>query len=306
MTAKGFRSGAHRIARWILPSNVHSLARSIISGDNYAEVQTRLRDISTRVEMLGLLVADDVFGPRTDVPSELNRYEISIWSQNGEDGILLRIFARIGTTSKRFVEIGIGDGHECNTRNLSASRGWTGLLLEAEKTLASSAKTLYAGTGVEVVQAFVSAESANDLLRKAGMTGPIDLLSIDVDGNDYWLLEAIEVVDPRVVVVEYNASFGPARTVTIPYDPGFTRHPEEPMYHGASLGALCKLATLRGYRLVGCDSCGVNAFFVKESELGELEAMTPAEAWMPHSRRCRRMSQQEQERRLLGWPVIEV
>lgn len=103
-------------------------------------------------------------------------------------------------------------------------------------------------------------------IEQSGIFGEIDLLSIDIDGNDYWVWKAMTAIRPRVVVIEYNSSFGPDRSVTVAYDPSFRRYEKHPsgLYYGASLQALNKLAAQKGYFLAGCDSAGVNAFFVRD------------------------------------------
>jgi hypothetical protein len=121
------------------------------------------------------------------------------------------------------------------------------------------------------------------LIRRNGITGEIGLLSVDIDGNDYWVWEAIDVVCPSVVVVEYNSRFGPEKSVTVPYDARFVRSRahHSTIYYGASLAALCLLGKRKGYSFVGCNKGGNNAFFVR-SELKpvDLPGLTPAEGFV--------------------------
>jgi hypothetical protein len=221
-------------------------------------------------------------------PLPLNRAEARVYSQNGEDGIIAWLFSQIGTTNRTFVEFGIGDGSECNTANLSLTFGWRGLLLEADAEQAERARAFYASRPtppeVRIVTARVTPETIDELLRGNGVEGEIDLLSLDIDGNDYWVWQAISAIDPRVVVIEYNASFGPERSVSVPYKERFDRYREHMsgFYHGASLAALAKLGAEKGYLLMGCDSRGGNAFFVKsDAAAGKLEAVEPREAYGP-------------------------
>lgn len=137
---------------------------------------------------------------------------------------------------------------------------------------------------MQIITARVEPETIDDLLRRNAVEREIDLLSLDIDGNDYWVWRAISAIDPRLVVIEYNASFGPERSVTVPYRRGFDRYLEHlsGFYHGASLSALTTLAEQKGYVLVGCDSRGSNAFFVKrERAAGKLETVDPREAYFP-------------------------
>jgi hypothetical protein len=220
--------------------------------------------------------------------TRLNRYEARVYSQNGEDGILAYLVSRIGAASRSFVEFGIGDGSECNSANLSLTFGWRGLLLEADPELADRARQFYGSRptapDVAIVTARATPATIDGLLRRHGVDGEVDILSLDIDGNEYWLWQAISAIDPHVVVAEYNASFGPERSVTVPYREGFDRYRAHPsgFYHGASLTALTKLAESKGYMLVGCESRGVNAFFVKrEAAAGKLQALEPADAFFP-------------------------
>ena len=223
----------------------------------------------------------------------LRNREFKVSSQNGEDGLIAFIFSEIGVTNRRFVEFGVGDGRECNCANLAIRFGWNGLMLEGNAMDARRAQRYYAnlkrsgGNEIEVRQAYVTAENINDTIADAGVRGEIDLLSIDIDGNDYWLWKAIDVVSPRVVVIEYNASFG-LRSITVPYDPQFVRfrRHRSGWYHGASVSALAKLGEEKGYDPVGTDSCGVNAFFVRKDALGgRLQPLGAEEAYRPQKKR---------------------
>ena len=172
------------------------------------------------------------------------------YSQNGEDGIIAAIFAKIATTNEYCVEFGVEDGLQCNCRYLLQKKGWTGLLMDGGRWPEEN--------GVE--QEFITAENIEPLFQKYGVPPEFDLLSIDIDGNDYWVWKAITHFRPRVVIMEYNANKGPDASVTIPYDPAFLWDKTD--YQGASLRALEKLGQEKGYTLVATDRNGVNAFFV--------------------------------------------
>jgi hypothetical protein len=199
---------------------------------------------------------------------DLAPFEKRYGSQNGEDGILEALFAAIGATNRFFVEFGVEDGSVCNTRRLR-ERGWSGLLMDPRDPPAPG-----------VAREFVTAENIEALLDKHGVPPEPDLLSIDVDGNDWWIWKAIVSRRPRVVVIEYNAAQRPPRSVTIAYDPAFRWDGTD--YFGASLAALEKLGREKGYALVGCDSRGVNAFFVREELCaGRFAPRSVAECWRP-------------------------
>lgn len=184
--------------------------------------------------------------------ADLNRYERKIWSQHGEDGILQAIFKKIGTTNKYCVEFGVGSGRECNSAWLVRKHGWTGLWMDGKPSRHKRA--------LDVRQEFISAENINALFEKYGVPKEFDLLSIDIDGNDYWVWKKIVDFRPRVVVIEYNASVPPDEARVIAYDPNFAWQKTD--YYGASLLALKKLGEAKGYALVACDDSGANAFFV--------------------------------------------
>jgi len=201
---------------------------------------------------------------------KLANKEFKIFSQNGEDGILLYIFSKIGTTNKKCIEFGIDDGKECNTANLITNFGWKALLIEGDKKNVLAARSYYKKKNITnkplIVHSFVTKDNINSLILKNGFEKEIDLLSIDIDGNDYWVWEAITAASPRVVVIEYNSFFGPDRSITVTYDHLFERFKKHRSgkYYGASLRALQKLGLEKNYDLIGCDSCGVNAFFVRK------------------------------------------
>jgi len=201
---------------------------------------------------------------------DLNDVEFQNFSQHREDGVLLYLFSLLGTTNRRCVEICAGDGVECNVANLIINHDWTGLLFDGSIDNVALAKAFYSGRkdGIEVyppqvVQAWITAENINDLIRAQGFEGEIDLLSLDIDGIDYWLWDAINCIQPRVVVLEFNQGLGSTRAVTIPNLPKFVYNGNNPYYGGASLPAFIKLGRKKGYRLVGAERTGVNAFFVR-------------------------------------------
>ena len=239
-----------------------------------------------------------------DIPHKerIRNSEFKVFSQQGEDGILACIFSDIGVTNKTFLEFGITDGRECNTANLSINFGWNGLLLEGDPNYARAARDYYqsidrfGGLDVKVVECFVSKENINGTIAGNGMTGEIDLLSIDIDGNDYWIWEEIDVINPRVVIMEYNASLG-RKAITVKYDPDFSRFKQHRSgwYHGASLCALAKLGEKKGYDLVCADSAGVNGFFVRKDVVKhKLETLSAEEAFYPQRKRLKVATEEQQ------------
>jgi hypothetical protein len=197
--------------------------------------------------------------------------EFRCYSQNGEDGILLYIFSLLGTTNRRVVEISAGDGIECNAANLIINHGWQGLLVDADADQVARGTAFYSTCRTTwvapptFINAWITAENVDTIVAGTGFGGPIDLLSIDVDGNDYWIWKALNGSRPRAVVIEFNAFCGPERSLTMCYQPDFRLDlTVRPYRCGASLPAFVKLAREKGYRLVGVQSFGFNAFFIQD------------------------------------------
>ena len=296
--------------------DVLATTRLLVRGD-YLSLRRRLIDSERHNKLSALYVLRQQTAVKSTLsqPNNLNAYELSIYSQNGEDGILFYLFSILGTTNRRFVEFGIGDGRQCNTANLSINFGWSGLLLEANGKQTTAAQNYYqqllgpSQQQVCIRQARVTTENINQLISINDMTGEIDLLSIDIDGNDYWVWQAITTTDPRVVVIEYNPSFGSSASVTVVYDPNFDRFAKHPTgyYHGASLAALAKLGREKGYILAGCDTSGTNAFFVRQDvAAGKIEATYVANAFFPSFHRSLAMKQEEQYQQVAHLPFQKI
>lgn len=197
----------------------------------------------------------------------LGHFEQKFYSQNGEDGIIAEIFRRISSTDCFFVEFGIEDGLENNTRYLLEKQGWSGVWLEGSPEKAAKASQTFADFPVRIFNSFIDRDNINGLFEAAQIPTEFDLLVIDLDGNDYWVWQALANYSPRVVVIEYNASYLPEVEWIMPYNPA--HHWDSTNYFGASLKALAELGQQKGYRLVACDSQGVNAFFVRQDLLNK-------------------------------------
>jgi hypothetical protein len=222
--------------------------------------------------------AETLAQPRYADPKRLLRHGFKVYSQHDEDGIIQEIFRRVGTTSRTFVEFGVETGAECNTTKLLIE-GWSGLWIEANapscQRIASLFDAFLKDKRLTLHQSMVTAENINELIRSGGFSGEIDLLSIDIDFNDYWVWKAIEVANPRVVTIEYNAGLRPPMSVTVPYQPN--RSSDGTNFFGASLEALVRLGRTKGYRIVSCNISGSNAFFVREDLCAD-HFVTPATA----------------------------
>jgi hypothetical protein len=203
--------------------------------------------------------------------SSLDKVEFKVFSQWGEDGIIDWLIERAEIPShlNSFIEFGVESYAEANTRFLLQNRNWRGLVIDgspAQIERLKMEKQLFWGYDLTAKSAFITRENINDVLIDSGFAGEIGLLSIDIDGNDYWVWEAISAVHPIICTCEYNAVFGDVWPISIPYEQHFTRSRPEfrGLYFGASIAALRSLASRKGYRFLGTGSAGVNAFFVRE------------------------------------------
>jgi hypothetical protein len=205
----------------------------------------------------------------------LSEVGFKVYSGDDTDGLLLYIFAVIGTVNKKSVEICAGNGMQCNTANLIINHGWRGLMVDGDIEQVQEGLKYYTRSDCyppSLVHAWVTRDNVNALLRDRGFEGEIDLLVLDMDGVDYWIWEAIEAIAPRVVVTEYQDIIGPDLAITVPYSDNFNgfEFPSTdglPNYCGASLAALTKLGQKKGYRLVGRSGNGTDAIFIR-ADLG--------------------------------------
>ena len=194
------------------------------------------------------------------------------YSQFEEDGMLLYIFSLIPPVNRRCVEICAAYGRQCNTANLIINHGWWGHLFDGDEAQVKAGKEFFTKNKdtflypPRYTTAWVTAENVNEVIESSGVRGRIDLLSLDIDGMDYWVWKAISIIDPQVVVCETANPIPPDKAWTVPYDPHFSCDSEN--YRGASLAAMCKLGHEKGYRLVGAHRFGFNAFFIKKG-IGE-------------------------------------
>ena len=207
--------------------------------------------------------------------------EFKVFSQFGDDGIIQFLVdrAKIFPGEQKFVEFGVETYRESNTRFLLTNNNWKGLIMDADRCDINSIKKWkdYWKYDLTAVTAFVTKKNINNLFNKYGFNKNIGLLSIDVDGNDYWLWEAFTLTKPIIVMVEYNSVFGNKKAITIPYDEKFyrTKAHYSNLYWGTSLKALCRLAKRKEYVFLGCNSSGNNAYFVRKDRKGNLVEQTP-------------------------------
>jgi len=216
--------------------------------------------------LLAKLLLDKV-KVKGEVPS-LSEVELRVYSQWGEDGIIQYIINNIDIPNKIFVEFGVENYEEANTRFLLVNDNWSGLIIDgSEKNINFIKKDpIYAKNDLLAIHSFITKNNINQIIKENIDLEDIGLLSIDIDGNDYWIWNAIEVINPRIVICEYNSVFEADKRITVPYKEDFFRSSEHfsNLYFGASLKALCTLAEEKGYDFIGSNSSGVNAFFIRK------------------------------------------
>ncbi len=210
--------------------------------------------------------------------------EFKVYSQWGEDGIIDYLCQMVSVPVKSFIEFGVEDYTEANTLFLLKHRHWRGMVIDGAATNIERIRRsdVFWRHDLQARAAFITRDNINDIITQGGLSGELGLLSVDIDGNDYWVWEAVDCVQPAIVVVEYNSLFGPTAKISIPYKSDFSRvlaHASN-MYYGASISALNHLAESRGYRLVAGNSAGNNVFFVREPLLGPVRVQTPEEVYV--------------------------
>jgi hypothetical protein len=210
--------------------------------------------------------------------------EFRVYSQWGEDGIIQFLLGRIPGLEPTFVEFGTQDYTESNTRFLLVNDNWRGLVIDGSERDIQFIRsdTIYWRHDLEAVSAFITTDNISELIARRFPGPELGLLSIDIDGNDYWVWQAISRVRPSIVICEYNSVFGSRLAVTVPYRPDFNRTAahHSNLYYGASLPALCRLAEEKGYAFVGSNSAGNNAFFVRKDRLSGLKALSAQEGYV--------------------------
>ena len=212
--------------------------------------------------------------------------EFKVFSQFGEDGILQYLIRETGITRKEttFIEFGVQNYSEANTRFLLMNDYWRGMIIDGNKQYIDSVRNqdIYWLHDLTAVDAWIDRDNINQLIGDVGFSGDLGILSIDIDGNDYWVWERIEVVNPVIVVVEWNSVFGPSHSISVPYDPAFQREKAHysNLFWGSSISAFSHLAARKGYVLLGSNTAGNNLFFVRNDRIGRLKPLSVAEAYV--------------------------
>jgi hypothetical protein len=250
------------------------LERLEAQGETLHKIWLRTRHIEPAIQ--ALLRARYFDTASLPYPERLTAQRFRLTSQNQEDGLTLALLNEAGPTTRRFIEIGSGLSGG-NGGFLAREWGWSGLMVDGHSDHMQQVGRRFPMT--TAVAAWITRENVNELITEHGYAGEVDLFSLDLDGNDYWIWEAVTVSSPRVLILEYNSMFGPDRAVTIPYDAQFDRHRHHSMYYGASLAALTRLNARKGYRLVAVEPAGVNAFFLRDDVATHIPACDPSRAY---------------------------
>ena len=232
---------------------------------------TQLNELKHELAIVRSLLTDQFINISHSIEiNPLNKNEFKAFSQNGEDGILMEILKNLGIQSGFFVEFGVQDGLETNT-TLMLFRGWQGLWIEADEYLysqiVSNLHIPITSGKLRILNDFVNTKNFESILLSQDVPRDFDVLSIDIDSNDYWVWQSLTEFYPKVVIIEYNAFFPPDINWVMDYDE--KRVWDSTIYFGASLKSLYELGLAKGYTLVCCSSTGVNAFFVRNDLLND-------------------------------------
>ena len=221
--------------------------------------------------------------------NNINDYELKIFSQFGEDGIIDYLIKSLKIEEKNFIEFGVENYEEANTRFLLESRNWSGLIFDSSKEHIDfiKGKNYYWKQNLIAKCEFITSENINSLIQEHNGDREVGFLSIDVDGNDYWIWKAINGIIPKIVVIEYNARLGKKKSIVTPYKKDFNRIKEHhsSIYFGASLMAIYKLAKEKNYSLVGTNINGSNAFCVHNDVLknSNIKSLSPEQCFHKNS-----------------------
>ncbi|HET6178185.1 MAG TPA: hypothetical protein VFE61_14715 [Candidatus Sulfotelmatobacter sp.] len=217
------------------------------------------------------------------VTTPLKRAGFGVFSQFDEDGIIQFLISHVEIKNQTFIEFGVEHYEESNTRFLLINDNWQGMVMDGSQENVDYIKNdrVSRKYDLQAYCEFITKENINELIRRSGFNEDLGLLSVDIDGNDYWVWEAIDSIRPRLVVAEYNSVFG-LDPVSTPYQADFlrTKAHHSNLYYGCSLAALTHLATRKGYLFTGSNLRGNNAFFVRKDIAGSLPQLTAQEGYV--------------------------
>jgi len=274
-------------------SNCYMLKKirnKILGGSRFINILIKVKKQNDKFEILventmlqnGKVLTESIL-QKKDI-SSIHDVEFKVFSQWGDDGIIQYLINYLEISNKIFIEFGVADYLESNTRYLLMNNNWTGLVMDGSSINVDKIKKsdFYWKYDLTAKATFITSENINLLIKDAGFKGEIGLLHIDIDGNDYWIWEALDIVKPIVMIVEYNSVFGSDRSITVPYKADFSRTDAHfsNLYAGASIAALCDLAKEKGYAFIGSNSAGNNAYFVKKNYLKDLKPLSAEDGYV--------------------------
>ncbi|MEQ9298907.1 MAG: hypothetical protein RIF33_10100 [Cyclobacteriaceae bacterium] len=238
---------------------------------------------SAKILTANLLSANNLLN-QSKINEDIKLAEFKVFSQWGDDGIIQYLVDYLQIKHKTFIEFGVENYKESNTRFLLINNYWKGLIYDGSQRNINEIMRdeIYWKYDLAAESQFITKENINDHIEDSGFKGEIGILSIDIDGNDYWVWKEIDIVDPIIVIVEYNPVFGLDKAITVPYDPEFnrTKAHHSNLYFGASLRALCMLAEDKGYSFLGCTRSGNNAYYIKSGHESGLSIKSPEEGFV--------------------------
>lgn len=300
------------------PKSVIAKLRQTISNisnidERFDEVRIRIDEVKTNQGIILSVLNEN------KKSKNLKDYEFKIFSQWGEDGIIQHLTKTIEIRTKTFIEFGVEDFFESNCRFLLMKDNWSGFVIDSSSANIERLKQSYFYWKYHLVaiDAFITKENINELLAKSGFDEDLGILSIDLDGNDYFILEAISFFRPRILICEYNSVFGATRKISIPYERDFIRAHKHysNLYWGASLAAMTHIASVKGYSLVGTNTGSCNAFYVRSDLLNaNIESLSVEQAYSPSCYResrdeqgnCNYIAGEERLKVIKGLPVFNV
>jgi hypothetical protein len=260
-----------------LPGNVEFLRRQ-----SDVEIQYDLKNPKV---IMGKFLAE--LNSKKENIENFSEVEFQVFSQWGDDGIIQYLINKVEIANKVFIEFGVENYRESNTRFLLINNNWSGLVMDGLESNINYIKNDPISWAHELHSwpVFITRENINERIGqflKLGYSRDIGLLSIDLDGNDYWIWQAIDVILPVIVIVEYNSLYGDDNAYTVPYDADFFRLKDGNIIlnYGASLVSLCDLAENKGYDFIGCNSAGNNAYFLRKDKNLYFKKKSPKEGFV--------------------------
>jgi hypothetical protein len=237
------------------------------------------------MQLMGTIAARQI-SDRIESIKNLQDAEFRAFSQFGDDGIIQYLIekCKIDENERSFVEFGVENYLESNTRFLLVKDNWSGLVMDSSPQNIGFVKSDEVSWryDLESICCFVTPDNINFLLESRGFSENVGIFSVDIDGMDYWVWKSLEVARPVIVMGEYNSVFGQKAKVTVPYQENFDRRAahHSTLYAGASLGALVHLGIEKGYSFVGSNSAGNTAYFLRNDRVSDVPVLTVEQGYV--------------------------